>query len=371
MKAQTVKNAVIVPVGAKGGFVMKRPPDPTDRDAWLAEGIACYRTLICGLLDLTDNRVGGGIEPPTRVVRRDGDDPYLVVAADKGTATFSDIANGIAADYGFWLGDAFASGGSRGYDHKVMGITAKGAWEGREAALPRNGPRHPEGGLHRRRRRRHVGRRVRQRHAAVAAHPAAGGLRSPPHLHRPRSRRGDQLRRAPAAVRAAALVVGELRGRAAVGRAVASSTAAPSSWCCTPEIRDRFGIDAERMTPNELMQTLLQAEVDLLWFGGIGTYVKATEEIARRGRRPGQRRGARRRPPAALQGGGRRRQPGRHPARPDRVRARRRAHQHRLHRQLGRRRLLRPRGQHQDPARRHRRRRRHDDQAAQPRFSSR
>ena len=134
VKAQEVKNAVIVPVGAKGGFVVKRPPAPTgdpqvDREQQLAEGVACYRMFIAGLLDLTDNRHGGLIVPPERVVRRDGDDSYLVVAADKGTATFSDIANGVAHDYGFWLDDAFASGGSVGYDHKAMGITARGAWE--------------------------------------------------------------------------------------------------------------------------------------------------------------------------------------------------------------------------------------------------
>ncbi len=115
-------------MGAKGGFFCKQLPDPGDRDAWLAEGVACYRTFICGLLDITDNLVEGETLPPTSVVRHDGDDPYLVVAADKGTATFSDIANGVAADYGFWLGDAFASGGSVGYDHKAMGITARGAW---------------------------------------------------------------------------------------------------------------------------------------------------------------------------------------------------------------------------------------------------
>ena len=137
MKAQTVKNAVIVPVGAKGGFVVKRPPPA--RDQLGAEGVECYKILIRGLLDLTDNIVadsaaegaGGGhrIVPPPRVVRHDGDDPYLVVAADKGTASFSDYANAIAEEYGFWLGDAFASGGSAGYDHKGMGITARGAWE--------------------------------------------------------------------------------------------------------------------------------------------------------------------------------------------------------------------------------------------------
>jgi glutamate dehydrogenase len=135
VKAQMVKNAVIVPVGSKGGFVAKRLPDPAiDRDAWLAEGVACYKTFITSLLELTDNyrtdpQGNQYVAPPPRTRRYDGDDPYLVVAADKGTATFSDIANGIALERGFWLGDAFASGGSIGYDHKAMGITAKGAWE--------------------------------------------------------------------------------------------------------------------------------------------------------------------------------------------------------------------------------------------------
>src|SRR5205814_2464902 len=137
MKAQTVKNAVIVPVGSKGGFVLKRSPapgSPNYREALQSEGIECYKILIRGLLDLTDNIVAAGpdsraIVPPPVVVRHDDDDPYLVVAADKGTASFSDIANGIAEERGFWLGDAFASGGSKGYDHKAMGITARGAWE--------------------------------------------------------------------------------------------------------------------------------------------------------------------------------------------------------------------------------------------------
>ena len=128
VKAQMVKNTVIVPVGAKGGFFCKQLPDSSDREAWMAEGIACYKTFISGLLDITDNLVGGETVPPRDVVRHDGDDSYLVVAADKGTATFSDIANGVSKDYGFWLGDAFASGGSVGYDHKAMGITARGAW---------------------------------------------------------------------------------------------------------------------------------------------------------------------------------------------------------------------------------------------------
>ncbi len=128
VKAQMVKNTVIVPVGAKGGFFCKQLPDPGDREGWMAEGIACYSIFISSLLDITDNLVDGVVVPPEGVVRHDGDDPYLVVAADKGTATFSDIANGISQDHGFWLGDAFASGGSVGYDHKAMGITARGAW---------------------------------------------------------------------------------------------------------------------------------------------------------------------------------------------------------------------------------------------------
>jgi len=130
VKAQMVKNAVIVPTGSKGGFFAKMLPDPAlDRDAWIAEGIACYQLFISALLDVTDNLVGTQVIAPSAVVRHDGDDPYLVVAADKGTATFSDIANGVARSYGFWLDDAFASGGSAGYDHKVMAITARGAWE--------------------------------------------------------------------------------------------------------------------------------------------------------------------------------------------------------------------------------------------------
>jgi glutamate dehydrogenase len=130
VKAQEVKNAVIVPVGAKGGFYPKRLPDPSiDRDAWYTEGVAAYTEFISAMLDITDNLVDGLVSPPHNVVRHDGDDPYLVVAADKGTASFSDIANSIAAQYKFWLGDAFASGGSVGYDHKAMGITARGAWE--------------------------------------------------------------------------------------------------------------------------------------------------------------------------------------------------------------------------------------------------
>src|SRR5690606_32955323 len=128
-KAQQVKNAVIVPVGAKGGFVPKRLTAGMARDANMAGGTASYKVFIGALLDVTDNLMAGEVIPPAETVRRDGDDPYLVVAADKGTASFSDLANSIATGRGFWLGDAFASGGSAGYDHKKMGITARGGWE--------------------------------------------------------------------------------------------------------------------------------------------------------------------------------------------------------------------------------------------------
>ena len=188
MKAQIVKNAVIVPVGAKGGFVVKAPrrriATRCAPRSWPATGRSC----------------AGCSTSPTRssaarscrrrdVVRHDGDDPYLVVAADKGTATFSDIANGLAAEYGFWLGDAFASGGSAGYDHKAMAITARGAWESVKRHFRELGVDVAEHGLHRRRHRRHVRRRVRQRHAALAAHQARRRLRPPARL--PRSGAGS------------------------------------------------------------------------------------------------------------------------------------------------------------------------------------
>ncbi len=161
MKAQMVKNALIVPVGSKGGFVVKRPPKTGGPDALREEGVACYRTFLSGLLDITDNYAGAEVVSPERVVRYDDDDPYLVVAADKGTATFSDIANEVSAQYGFWLGDAFASGGSHGYDHKAMGITARGAWESVKRHFRELGTDVQSAGLHRGGHRRHVRRRVR------------------------------------------------------------------------------------------------------------------------------------------------------------------------------------------------------------------
>ena len=223
MKAQMVKNAVIVPVGAKGGFVMKRPPcrvrvsperqwpvHGVDREL-AAEVAACYRDFVSGLLDLTDNIVDGEVVRPPGVVAYDGDDPYLVVAADKGTATFSDLANSIAAEYGFWLGDAFASGGSSGYDHKKMGITAKGAWESVKrhfrglgidadtAPITAVGIGDMSGDV--------FGNGL----LCSRGRQTGGRLRPPPCVPRPRPRPGPQRRRTGAALPPAPLVVGRLR----------------------------------------------------------------------------------------------------------------------------------------------------------------
>ena len=280
VKAQMVKNTVIVPVGAKGGFFAKQLPDPADRDAWMAEGVACYTTFISGLLDVTDNLVDGEVVPPRAVVRHDADDPYLVVAADKGTATFSDIANEISADYGFWLGDAFASGGSVGYDHKAMGITARGAWVSVRRHFREMGVDSQSEDFTVRRDRRHVRRRLRQRDALLRAHPAGGGLRPPRHLHRPEPRLGHVVRRTQAALRPAALVVAGLRHLADLRGRRRLRRAAPSRSRSRPQMREVLGIEEEngRMTPAELMRAILLAPVDLLWNGGIGTYVKARTE---------------------------------------------------------------------------------------------
>jgi glutamate dehydrogenase len=275
VKAQMVKNAVIVPVGAKGGFVVKRPkPTPAEnRD----EVVECYRMFVRGLLDVTDNVVGGAVVPPERTIRYDGDDPYLVVAADKGTATFSDTANEVAAEYDFWLGDAFASGGSAGYDHKAMGITARGAWES-----------------------------VR-RHATVLGKDAdtdeltvvgigdmsgdvfGNGMLRSPHLkliaafdHRhvfvdpdpdpalsfaERQRLFDTPRSSWAEYDTTLISEG--------GGVFARSLKAID---VTPQMRSALAIDSDRLTPNQLISAVLRAPVDLLWNGGVGTYVKASVE---------------------------------------------------------------------------------------------
>ena len=277
MKAQMVKNAVIVPVGAKGGFVVKRPPPGGDREALLAEGVACYKTLISGLLDITDNLVGGKLVPPRDVVRHDGDDAYLVVAADKGTASFSDIANEIALDYGFWLGDAFASGGSEGYDHKAMGITARGAWESvkrhfRELGVDIQtsdftcvgigdmaGDVFGNGML--------LSRHIRLIGAFNHLHifidpepdPATGYKERKRLFEMPRSTWADYD---------ATLIS---KGGGVFERAAKSIK-------LTPQIKAVLAIDDDKLTPNELIRGLLLAPVDLLWNGGIGTYVKARDE---------------------------------------------------------------------------------------------
>ncbi len=211
VKAQQVKNAVIVPVGAKGGFVPKHLPKGGPRDVIQAEGTAAYKLFINTLLDVTDNLGPDGLIPPPNVVRHDGDDPYLVVAADKGTATFSDIANGISQERGFWLGDAFASGGSVGYDHKKMGITARGAWEAVKRHFREMDIEHRRDAVHGRRCRRHVGRRVRQRHAARTHHQAGCRFRSSRHLHRSRSRSAKRATPSATFVRSAAIELAGLR----------------------------------------------------------------------------------------------------------------------------------------------------------------
>jgi len=284
VKAQEVKNAVIVPVGAKGGFVVKRPPAPTgdaqvDREQHMAEGVACYRMFIAGLLDLTDNRHVGAIVPPERLVRRDGDDSYLVVAADKGTATFSDIANGVAHDYGFWLDDAFASGGSVGYDHKAMGITARGAWESvkhhfRELGVDTqtqdfscvgvgdmSGDVFGNGML--------LSQHIRliaafdHRHIFVDPSPDIGEsfVERMRLFELPRSSWADYNTE----------LISE-------GGGVFPRTA--KSVVITDQMRQALGLagDVTALAPNELIRAILLAPADLLWNGGIGTYVKASNE---------------------------------------------------------------------------------------------
>jgi glutamate dehydrogenase len=277
MKAQMVKNAVIVPVGAKGGFVVKCPPAGGEREALMREVVACYSTFVRALLDLTGNRVAGKVAPPPDLVRHDEDDTYLVVAADKGTATFSDIANGIAGEYGFWLGDAFASGGSAGYDHKKMGITARGAWESVKKHFRKlgidvqatdftvagvgdmSGDVFGNGML--------LSRHIRlvaafdHRHIFLDPDPdAEAAFRERERLFAlPRSSWADYD---------ASLI--------SPGGGVFPRSA--KSIRLSPQVRARLALDAEALPPQELIQTILRAPVDLLYNGGIGTYVKASSE---------------------------------------------------------------------------------------------
>ena len=277
MKAQMVKNALIVPVGSKGGFVVKRPPSEGGREALQAEAIDCYRTFLSGLLDVTDNIVAGDVVPPDRVVRYDEDDPYLVVAADKGTATFSDIANDLSAEYGFWLGDAFASGGSQGYDHKAMGITARGAWESvkrhfRELGADiqhsdftvvgigdMSGDVFGNGML--------LSRHTKLLGAFNHAHVFLDPDPDPETSFEERKRLFELGRSSWNDYNQELISTGG-------GVWPRSAKSIPIS----DEVRAAFEIDARELSPVELIREILLAPVDLLWNGGIGTYVKASTE---------------------------------------------------------------------------------------------
>jgi len=277
VKAQMVKNTVIVPVGSKGGFVLKKAPPSSDREAFMKEGVACYQDYLRGLLDITDNRVGDKIVPPPQVRRHDPDDPYLVVAADKGTATFSDYANGISKEYGFWLGDAFASGGSVGYDHKVMGITARGAWESvkrhfREMGIDTqtsdftvagigdmSGDVFGNGMLLSR----HIKLLAAFDHRHVFLDPQPDAEKSFVERERlfrlPRSSWADY----------------DAKLISAGGGVHARSL---KSIAITPQVKQALGITLDAMTPTELVNAILKAPVDLIYNGGIGTYVKSASE---------------------------------------------------------------------------------------------
>ncbi|HSV37517.1 MAG TPA: NAD-glutamate dehydrogenase, partial [Nocardioidaceae bacterium] len=279
VKAQMVKNTVIVPVGAKGGFFCKQLPDPSDREAWMAEGIECYKTFISALLDVTDNLVQGEIVPPKSVVRHDSDDAYLVVAADKGTATFSDIANGVSVAYGHWLGDAFASGGSVGYDHKGMGITARGAWESvkrhfREMGVDcqtedftcvgigdMSGDVFGNGMLLSE----HIRLVAAFDHRDVFLDPTPDAATS--YAER---KRLFQLTRSSWQDYDKTLI--------SEGGGVFPRSA--KSIPITEPVRRALSLEegVGAMTPNELINAILLSEVDLLWNGGIGTYVKGETE---------------------------------------------------------------------------------------------
>lgn len=277
MKAQVVKNAVIVPTGAKGGFFPKKLPPISHRDAYLTEGTECYRTFIRALLSVTDNLDEGQIIPPTDVVRLDGDDPYLVVAADKGTAAFSDLANEIALDRGFWLGDAFASGGSVGYDHKAMGITARGAWISVQGHFAEQGIDVQSESV------RVIGcgdmsgdvfgngmlmskqlqlvAAFDHRHIFLDPHP------DPATSYAERARLFSLHRSSWDDYDRSLLSSGG-------GIFSRSQKAIP----LTTEVRQLLGVSREWLDPYSLIAAILKCSADLLWFGGIGTYVKAASE---------------------------------------------------------------------------------------------
>lgn len=279
VKAQQVKNSVIVPVGAKGGFIVKQPPKGGSREAIREEAIACYQTFICGLLDLTDNLDAGVVVPPANVVRHDDDDTYLVVAADKGTATFSDIANRLAEDYGFWLGDAFASGGSEGYDHKKMGITARGAWESVKRHFLEQGLDTQSSEF-----------------TVVGIGDMAGDVFGNGMLL------SDRIRLIGAFNHQHIFVDPDPDASASFAERKRLFELPGSTWAdyntdlvsegggifprtlksipLSDQMRAVLGVEAARLAPSELISALLKAPVDMLWNGGIGTYVKARQETS-------------------------------------------------------------------------------------------
>ncbi len=277
VKAQQVKNSVIVPAGAKGGFVVKRPPRDASREALREEGVACYKTFIRGLLDITDNLDEGKVVPPDNVVRYDGDDTYLVVAADKGTATFSDIANTLAAEYGFWLSDAFASGGSEGYDHKKMGITARGAWESVKRHFLEKGTDIQQ-----------------DEFTVVGIGDMAGDVFGNGMLLSDRIRLVGAFNHQHIFLDpdpdAAVSFQERQRLFSLPGSTWADYDARlisdgggvfPRSMKSIPvsaQMRRALGIKARALSPADLISALLRAPVDMLWNGGIGTYVKAPSE---------------------------------------------------------------------------------------------
>ena len=274
MKAQNVKNVVIVPMGSKGGFVVKNPSP--DRETFQRQGIESYKTLLRGMLDITDNLRGDEVLPPRDVVRRDPDDPYLVVAADKGTATFSDIANGVSVEYGFWLGDAFASGGSVGYDHKKMGITARGGWEAvkrhfRELGLDSQSQDFTVVGV-----------------GDMSGDVFGNAMLLSPHIKLlavfnhshifidptpdPRTSFAERRRMFDMRLNWNGYNTDLLsQGGAVYERAAKTIT-------ISDEVQQLFELEQKTVTPPELMKAILRANADLLWLGGIGTYVKASEE---------------------------------------------------------------------------------------------
>jgi len=274
VKAQMVKNTVIVPVGSKGGFVLKRAPMMSDREAYMKEGVACYQDYLRGLLDITDNRVGDRIVPPPQVKRHDSDDPYLVVAADKGTATFSDYANGISREYGFWLDDAFASGGSAGYDHKAMGITARGAWESVKRHF------------------REMGTDIQTTDFSVvgigdmSGDVFGNGMLLSRHIRLVAAFDHRHIFFDPAPDVAASFAERERLFKLprsswadydvnllSKGGGIHARTA--KAIALTPEVKAVLAVTVDSMTPTELVNAILKAPVDLLYNGGIGTYVKA------------------------------------------------------------------------------------------------